>query len=638
MKYFYGLIVSAVALSASAINTVNHQLNVDFNVKKELQTNVLAKQKMLKAPAMQDLNLQRENVQLKKEIGKKQTVSPVNATKNESARAHVLRAKKVDSSASVEGLWTFQMGDYYFESSANTSLYIDYEASFFEGNYLAFQDPTGAELPFFGYYDQNASTITFDIEVVGEILGHYIVQMPYEYSYELEDRIQKTVIADYNASAGTLSFEPDNGIAWILSTDQNGSNNAGYFNIFDFEGAVKSEGGNTGGGNTGGGSVSGDIEGTWEFEFGDYYFEDSVGYFTLQYEAVLQNGNIIFQDPSQLNPPFVGSFNSNTNIMSFERLYLGVMSPYYLFMEPYLYDSDEDGLVATTSFTGIFDPESNTIEFPEEGGLIWAAYSNQSGSSNELVSYLAIYDFLGASKVISENDIDENWIGAGMATLMDGWVLPAFGIDQMDEKNHYQVPLQQNINNKNLYRLVDPYKYGPIAAYNESTSVGHIVFDVTDPQHVVFEKAEAGFANSEKGILKFYCYNMLGAFMATIGCDAKTAMEMAGNQIPYTKFEDGVISLNYVQNDGQIQYDANFGYQNVPTGLYLWTTPTGASSNMTAKIYMPSGSEDSSVNALTKEEGNARYFNLQGVEIQNPNAGEIYIKVTGSRSEKVMMK
>lgn len=246
----------------------------------------------------------------------------------------------------------------------------------------------------------------------------------------------------------------------------------------------------------------------------------------------------------------------------------------------------------------------------------------------------------GGATTSTRADDDSDWTNIGEATFMDGWVLPAFNIDQTDEKNWYKVPLQQNNTNQNRYRLVDPYHHGPLASYNESTTKGYIVFDVTDPNAVFFEKAVAGFAFKQAGITTFYCYNVLGMYYQILKdtydlSPAEITKQFAG-KIPFTTFQDGVVTLGSAMTEDGLLYDVTFGDQASPSGGYTWTDENDNLVNMNAAIFFPKPDHSEVIGILDNDNIEVEYFNLQGVRVANPEAGQLVIKRQGNKSEKII--
>ncbi|MDE7388397.1 MAG: hypothetical protein K2M97_03985, partial [Muribaculaceae bacterium] len=186
-------------------------------------------------------------------------------------------------------------------------------------------------------------------------------------------------------------------------------------------------------------------------------------------------------------------------------------------------------------------------------------------------------------------DPNEGWTSLGNATFQDGWLLPCFGIDQTDSANWYEVELQQNDATPTTYRLVDPYKgNAPLAEINEATGHGYIEFSVADPDHVTFSLTDAGFASERNGFSKFYCYNSLSLYTFYYpNLSTEQIVSALGDQIPYSTYKDGVVTISSTIVDGKYSNDASFGDQDDPTGGYGWTGSDKNPANMEARIIFP---------------------------------------------------
>lgn len=241
-------------------------------------------------------------------------------------------------------------------------------------------------------------------------------------------------------------------------------------------------------------------------------------------------------------------------------------------------------------------------------------------------------------------DPNEGWTSLGNATFMDGWVLPLFGLDQTDEAYWYQVEMQQNDANKNVYRLVNPYKGAfPMASYNQASGRGYIQFDVTNPDEVVFEAVEAGFANSQAGLTKMYCMNTLTMLMGYLNASAEEVKAFAaqnGVTIPFTTYKDGVVTLSStVKADGGYENDACFGIAGAIFDGYTWKDESGKTANMMAKIIFPTSGENGVEGvAVDNIDAPVEYFNLQGVRVANPEAGQLVIKRQGNVVTKMVVR
>lgn len=289
------------------------------------------------------------------------------------------------------------------------------------------------------------------------------------------------------------------------------------------------------------------------------------------------------------------------------------------------------------SYSASFDKTDGSINFPLYHGFGWIAYSDALYTA--FAGMVDLFDVVGLEKDVEPENPNEGWTSLGMATFMDGWMLPALEIDQTKEANWYKVELQQNDANDKIYRLVNPYKGdSPIAKYNESTKDGYIQFDVTDPDHVVFAITDAGFANKKLQFSKLYCFNKLTFYMDYYSKSASEIIAGLGDKILYTTFKDGVVALPSVMSNGKWSSDACFGDQTDRVGGWYWADNSDNPVNMACKIIFPS--DQSGIAGVVGEDSNApvKYYNLQGVAVDNPVAGQLVIKRQGSKVTKIIVK
>lgn len=381
------------------------------------------------------------------------------------------------------------------------------------------------------------------------------------------------------------------------------------------------------------------VEGAWTMVFGDYYNDTASGdLITVPYNVTVNNKNVATFSPidEQNYFEFKGTFDAENNTITFKKEYLGSYAQYYLYQIPIRYDDRLQDIVEITELVGTYEPSEGSIVFDEFFGIEWAGSTDRTG--NQIAGYWSIYEIIGGYYFDTASSLEGTWQDVGMATFMDGWLVPAMNLNQQNYK--YEVLLQQNVENPKRLRLVDPYLgQSPVAEYNGSEG-GYIVFDISDPNHVVFLPCDAGFENSaiiQGGITQFYAYNRLG--MLAVNQPDKSIQDIILTEtgyIPFTTLEDGVVKLGSLDSpyDGLL-YDANFGYQLNPFGGNSWGTQN-RTVNMDASITFPEGF--TAVDTIGAEQLDVKpeYFNLQGLRVINPQPGQLLIKRTGSKSVKVV--
>ena len=368
------------------------------------------------------------------------------------------------------------------------------------------------------------------------------------------------------------------------------------------------------------------IEGTWTFIVGDNYFQGSQGYITKEFKATIDENNMVtFTNTENEFFKLVARYNPKTHSLNFTRRQVAQLEDgSFVYQEPFKYDWEGENL-NKQSLLAYYNEYEDAIVFHDDLGIAWSSYSDMTGKE-----FKGYYDILDMS--VCHHPVGGEWTSLGEATFQDGWLAPGFDMGTP----RYPVVIQQNNDNSDLYRLVNPYKSGPLAETNECTEDGYIVFDISDPEHVVFKFANAGYANKEKGCSMFFVYNYLGT-LALINpyYTVSEILNEIGDEYPFTTYKDGVLTFD---NSGPLP-DARFGLQYPPTFGYYWKDSEGnpATLSMNGAIAMPGATLG--INGIGADaEGDVEYFNLQGLRVVNPEPGQILIKRQGNSVSKEVIK
>lgn len=386
------------------------------------------------------------------------------------------------------------------------------------------------------------------------------------------------------------------------------------------------------------------VEGAWIFTLGDYYFEDSYGQFQNVFLSTLDkdSGELYFEDIFGYELPFVGIYDEEASTITFRPTYMGTLGEYYVVQQPYVYNWDTDDL-DPISMVGEFDGFAGTISFEADNGIAWEAYNDYQ--LYDFAGYFSIYDFEDASVFSYGNGGDDNaeideaqegkWTTIGTASLVDGWVIPGFYENEVQinpaDNVIEGVTLQQNKDDKNLYRLWKPYTGGNsdlVESVNTSKYDGQIQFDLSDPDHVVVVPCglPGGFKSSTG---EFYFTNELGWLMSYYGdeLDKDEIIEWYYGDEPADTYNPatGVITIQ----PESITFDHDSAYSKG----YGWEDPHAAIISSEALID-PLGVANVGIDANQPVE----YFNLQGIRVNNPEKGQVVIRRQGSDSAKVIIK
>ncbi len=392
-----------------------------------------------------------------------------------------------------------------------------------------------------------------------------------------------------------------------------------------------------------------DLAGEYTITIGDYYFQSSIN---GTYEAdcsVEVSGTTVTFTCDDFVDPVKGTYDETAGTVTFDFEKLGAVSvsgtTYYEQFEPFEWvvdPSTQKGSITPKSYSVTYS--DGAFNFPADHGFSWPAYSDVACKNR--AGYFGLFDVVSIVKK-PDTDSNEGWTDLGKALFADPWVLPAFNINALEQTQYqFEVALQQNDADKNVYRLVDPYKGNVFAQVNSSTKGGYIEFNVSDPEHVTFSAVDAGFANSQLGVTKFYCLNYLSWAAGYLGEDPANVVGLV--DMPYTTFKDGVITLSSIETTETDEttgaetkvtmYDAVFGVQGDIYGGYNWQDKDENLVPALGFIDMSSALGVGSVISDNDSVAPVHYFNLQGIEVSEPVAGQLTIRVQGSKATKILVK
>lgn len=211
------------------------------------------------------------------------------------------------------------------------------------------------------------------------------------------------------------------------------------------------------------------------------------------------------------------------------------------------------------------------------------------------------------------------WERIGTATVTDGWIVPGFKDDHdvpfVPSDHQFKCDIEFNTENPNLYCLVNPYKSATfdMAYSNLSSSNVRIIFDVTDPEFVKIEPQFSGYISRID--------NDINALYIT---DAGTLLASRNE----TKEEIMAKGYNSTMGDQVITVPQPlFGFDLDNVGK-MWNN-----SHATIITWGDNGVTD----VTTGDESCAiEYYNLQGLKVENPEPGKLYIRRQGSSVVKIV--
>lgn len=254
-----------------------------------------------------------------------------------------------------------------------------------------------------------------------------------------------------------------------------------------------------------------------------------------------------------------------------------------------------------------------TVTFPELS--VWAI----GDFNNENLGYWWMTYRNTMECITNQGDPNEGWEYYCTAELVDGWIMPAFGLDP--EENPWTVDAWRNIDNPDLIRLDNPYKAttSPIANTDYVSTGGYIVVDISDPEFVtVVPNVFCGFIyNGKLSLLN------LGGFALAQGLTKEEALQEG---IQPATIEAGEI---YIPECGFDQNNAG--------KFYTWQDANGNSLSEEMNSVITLTQDPSAVRTINASATTAPvYYNMQGQKISQPSG--LCIRVANGESTKIQVR
>ncbi len=214
----------------------------------------------------------------------------------------------------------------------------------------------------------------------------------------------------------------------------------------------------------------------------------------------------------------------------------------------------------------------------------------------------------------------EQWESFGVATMIDGWITPGWKDESgklINPDDHpIAVEIMQNIENPDIYCLVDPFHETDFAMVHQNLTQSRtrIIIDMTDPDFVTVKPQTAAFVAREENDIRQYFITEAGHYLLANGRTPYEIKEQNHN----ATYSNGIITIP----TPLFAFELNSSYKQ-----WTATHPT--------YIYMPGAG----VRSVTCDaSAPVEYYNLQGMRIENPEAGHMYIRRQGSRSDKIFIR
>lgn len=203
------------------------------------------------------------------------------------------------------------------------------------------------------------------------------------------------------------------------------------------------------------------------------------------------------------------------------------------------------------------------------------------------------------------------WTFLGTGVFTDNSLAGTFGLTV----DPYEVEVYQGTVDTNLYLVKNPWK-GFYASQGWSSVSPEIELDATDPDNVLLPLTSTGINGGSDGL--YYIFN-----------DGWNCDESGDTPEGYTTLTNENNTLTFTFN---------------PASLYLYASSSkkiyycGRVATSTIVIPVDSAGTSSVDEVVVEANAPVEYFNLQGVRIDNPAAGQVVIKRQGTAVSKVFVR
>ena len=232
--------------------------------------------------------------------------------------------------------------------------------------------------------------------------------------------------------------------------------------------------------------------------------------------------------------------------------------------------------------------------------------------------------------------VEDQWQKLGDAEFTDAW-FPIF----WEQNPTYPVECYYDKSQEGRYMLLNPYGYGndennPYIYYGINIAPekpGYLVFDINEPECVVFEPFVYGITldmrvDEDDPVLpqEMYCFNAEGYYYY---------LQNASMDEIIINFEEQGSNVSYLNTRTNTVYIYNAVFtMGLNSTFYSWDN-----FDMEGYIVLPDNYMDG-VDSVLGENADAPavYYNLQGQRVNNPEKGQLLIVKKGNKAYKQIMR
>ncbi|MDE5686869.1 MAG: hypothetical protein K2I26_09955 [Paramuribaculum sp.] len=218
-----------------------------------------------------------------------------------------------------------------------------------------------------------------------------------------------------------------------------------------------------------------------------------------------------------------------------------------------------------------------------------------------------------------------SWETLGTGKFKETFLATMYGIP-VSSCPEVDVTVLYNPDQDGMFRIVDPY--AEVFGANSTIEI-----DATDPEYVLIPQQSIGFIDENDGETYIMSRSYAYAFLLSNGLDRDAFIE-----------QQGAYNMTYDKANGRINMPANSFFARWPqaSGAAGATNPNSLySNNNSSESYLILPTDPAAIgNIAADADINApvEYFNLQGMKIENPEAGQIVIRRQGSTVTKMLTR
>lgn len=288
----------------------------------------------------------------------------------------------------------------------------------------------------------------------------------------------------------------------------------------------------------------------------------------------------------------------------------------------------------SVDYIGGWMPESPYMEFEFNTASGVGSGSGYKGGWRYANFFFLLEDMYPEAGAFTFNESE--WTNVGKSQFFDGWF---GGIGQeYSEDLVREVVTYRNNEDPNIFLLYKPFGPGSLAeeiGYTVTPDAeGYVILDVTYPECVLVRpNVLSGVSNPQ----------LFGGSDVTVEVTSYEGIQYYFQE--YTQeeiIEEAEMwgdDLSNMNEDGLICiYRGRFGYvPNLDEENYWITSQNDPTPiPMNPRIKLPAGSFGAVEGIIDDSNAPVKYYNLQGVEISNPEKGQLVIKKQGANSTKVI--